>query len=59
MVATTFYATGLQKHHNLPNTQMQAFDPSYSICRKAFDKITFKLQVDECNLPDLCGRYSI
>jgi hypothetical protein len=27
---------GLQKHCDLPNTQMRPFQPSYSFCRKDF-----------------------
>jgi hypothetical protein len=38
---------GLQKHHDLPKTQMRPFKPSYSDCRKDFEKLTVNLQIYE------------
>ena len=39
--------SGLQKHCILPISQMRPNEPSYSICRKDFEKLTFNLQIDE------------
>jgi hypothetical protein len=49
----------LQKHCDLPNTQMWPSEPSYSVCRKDFEKFTFNLQIDEWNILDLYWTYSI